>query len=385
MVIEIPFLIAFAGWFRLFQANVEHPQLIQKQDLFQILLPRTKQMKGTNQQFRTKFEGLDVQDLLAKIEGATAQNLRIRITHDQRTKKSRVAIDYTELDFPKIIDISKTIGRNPSKKYAYVHHQYNDQLSKNTRAFISLCAQAGTTGRKVVRPFVKQTKLSSDESWFLLETYYDVKYLDSLLAAVDYATLVDMAEYLKECPSNSPDHVSVYFIDNSQASMGFTTATLRLKEDYYKAILKNTTQKGWTECSFVDRAMKRTPGKQYCVNGDIIKDWKEFEKDIVKNEKCLNIYLWRGIDGVTYRLKFSEYNMKFSSIDVTYALRPGQPVVNEVERFAKDALDENYIAVYVRSEFMLRGSSMNYLRKCVDLVLEVCIRILYFLNTAHNV
>jgi D-serine dehydratase len=104
--------------------------------------------------------------------------------------------------------------------------------------------------------------------------------------------------------------------------MGFTTATLRLKEDYYKAILKNTTQKGWTECSFVDRAMKRTPEKQYCVNGDIIKDWKEFEKDIVKNEKCLNIYLWRGIDGVTYRLKFSEDNMKFSSINVTYALRP---------------------------------------------------------------
>jgi hypothetical protein len=86
LVIEIPFLLAVAGWFRLFQTNVEHLQLIQKQDLFQILLPRTKQMKGTNQtsaqQFRTKFEGLDVQDLLAKIEGATAQNLRIRITHD---------------------------------------------------------------------------------------------------------------------------------------------------------------------------------------------------------------------------------------------------------------------------------------------------------------
>jgi hypothetical protein len=117
------------------------------------------------------------------------------------------------------------------------------------------------------------------------------------------------------------------------------------------------------------------------VNGNIIKDWKVLEKDIIKNERCLNIYLWRGIVGVTYRLKFSEDNMKFSSIDLTYALRPGKPVMNEVERFAKESLGENYIAVYVRSEFWLRASTMDYLRKCVDLVLEVYIFILCFRDT----
>jgi hypothetical protein len=277
-----------------------------------------------------------------------------------------------------MIDISKTKEGNPSKKYAYVHYQYNDQLTKNTRAFLSLCAQAGRTGRKVVKPFVKQTKLSSDQSWFLLETYYDVKQLDGLLAAAGYATLVDTAEYLKECPPNSPDHVSIHFIDNSQSSMGFTKANFHLKDDYYKAIVKNTTQKGWTECTFLDRAMKRTPGKQFCVNGDIIKDWKVFEKDIVKNEKCLNIFIWRGIDGVTYRLKFSEDGMKYSSIDLSYSLRPGQPIINEVERFTKESLAENYIAVYVRSEFIMLSSTIDHLRKCIDLMLEVCIRIFIF-------
>jgi hypothetical protein len=369
-------VIILTGWYIFFKTNIEHPELIQKQDLIQSF-----------QQYRyIKFEGVDFQDLLAILKGTIGQNLQIRITRDPQTKKSLVAVNYTEWDFPKIIGkpegeiISKARGGNPSKKYAYVDYQYNDQLSTNTRSFLSLCAQAGRTGRKVVRPFVKQTKLSSDQSWFLFETYYDVKQLDGLLAAAGYATLVDTAEYLKECPPNSPDHVSVHFIDNSQSSMGFTKANLRLKEDYYKAIVKNTTQKGWTECAFLDRAMKRTPGKQFCVNGDIIKDWKVFEKDIVKNDKCLNIFIWRGIEDHVYRLKFSEDGMKYSSIDLAYALRPGQPVINEVERFAKEALAENYIAVYVRSEFMLREFSMDYLRNCIDLVLEVCICILYFPN-----
>ena len=378
-LIEIVFFIT--GWYLFLRINIEQPELIRNQHFIKTFLPSSKQSKRTSKEYHTKIEGLDFEDLLAKLKGTIGQNLRVRITYDKQTKKQHVTLNYTKLVFPITIDTSQAKGENPSKKYAYVYNQYNDQLSKNTRAFLSLCAQAGTTGRKVVRPFVKKTKLGSDESWFFLETYYDVEYLDSLLAAAGYASLVDKVEHVEKCPPNSPDHVSIHFIDDSQASMGFTTKNFRLNQDFYKAIVKNTSQKGWTECTFLDRAMKQTPGKQFCVNGNIIKDWKVLEKDIIKNERCLNIYLWRGIDGVTYRLKFSEDNMKFSSIDLTYALKPGKPVMNEVERFAKESLGENYIAVYVRSEFWLRASTMDYLRKCVDLVLEVYIFILCFRDT----
>jgi hypothetical protein len=363
---------------------MKHPNVFQKEHTRETLFSGSKKSEQTNitsvQQYRTQFEGLDFEDLLAKIKTSIGQNLQVGVIQDKQTRRQRVTLNNAELIFPTMIDNSKTKVENSAKKYVYVHHRYNDQLSKNTRAFLSLCAHAGTTGRKVVRPYVKDTRLGSDETWFPLETYYGEEYLNSLLASAGYASLVDKEEYVKECPPDSPNHVSVHFIDNSQASMGFTKGAFRLQEDFYKAIVEKTTQKGWTECTFLDKAMKLTPGKQFCVNGAVINDWKTFEKDVTKHEKCLNIYLWRGTDGVTYRLKFSEDNMKFSSIDLTYALRPGQPVKKEVERFSKKYLPEKYISVYMRSEFLLRKFSIDILRKCVDLMLEVCIHRL-FLHT----
>ena len=153
----------------------------------------------------------------------------------------------------------------------YVHNHYNDQLSVNTRAFLSLCAQAGTTGQMVVKPFIRQTKIGSDKSWLPSNTYYNTEYLDGLLETSGYAKHVEKTEYIQECPLNCSDHVSIHFIDNSTASMGFTTSNLRLKETFYKAIVANTSQSGWTKCGFLDTTMKRTPGKQFCVNGDIVR------------------------------------------------------------------------------------------------------------------
>lgn len=141
--------------------------------------------------------------------------------------------------------------------------------------------------------------------------------------------------------------------------------------------MKNTSRKGWAECEFLDRAMKQTPGKQFCVNGDVIQDWKVFERDIAKNEKCLNIFVWRGVEGPTYRLKFSEDRVKYSSTDLALALRPGQIVIEEVERFQNEILSQNYLAVYIRSEFMLRDFSIHYLRECIQLILQVCFALLF--------
>ena len=332
--------------------------------------------KNREKIYYSEFEGLDFKELLAKIKDANGQNLQIRISRENETQKERITLEYTALVFPHVIDTWKPKKIIPSRKYIFVHNQYTEQLSKNTRAFLSLCAQAGKSGRKVVIPFVRQTRFGSFHSWSPLETYYDVKYLRRLLAAAGYASLVDHQEYEKECPRNSPNHASIHFIDNSQQSMDFTKANFRLKEDFYKAIIKNTTKNGWTKCEFLDKAMKRTSGKQFCVNSDIITDWKVLEKDIVKNEKCLNIFVWRGKGGEDYRVKFSEENYQFSSIQVTFALRPGQTVLNEAERF-QEALGNKYIAVHIRGEKILRSYSMQHVRLCVDLVLEVCVCLFY--------
>ena len=387
-LIEVPIL--FTGWYLANRSIKKHRKSIQKQNFVHIssASPRQRIQAGKNREeiYDGKFEGLDFKDLLTKIKNSNGRNLHVYISSDEKTTKTRVTLEYSALVFPQMIDISKAKKQSSSKKYIFVHSQYTDQLSKNTLAFLSLCAQAGKSGRKVVMPYVKQTKFSSAKSWFPLATYYDVKYLKRLLAAAGYASLVASAEYEKECPRDSPNHVSIHFIDNSQASMGFTKVNFRLKDDFYRAVVKNTTKNGWTKCEFLDRTMKRAPGKQFCVNGDMIKDWKVFEKNIVKNEKCLNIFLWRGIDGLRYRLKFSEDNYQFSSISLTFALRPGQAVINEVERFKK-ALGDKYIAVYVRSEKIMRKNSMQmeYLRQCVDLALEVCVHLFYYFLNVQDV
>ena len=371
-------LIILTGWY-LINWQVNKLDSLRKEDFVHISSRSPAEWKADKSRgkiYHSEFEGLDFRELLAKIEDANSQNLQVRIPRNKKDSKERVSLKYTDLVFPQMIDISKPQKQIPSKRYIFVHNQYTDQLSKNTRAFLSLCAQAGKSGRKVVIPFVKETKLGSTKSWLPFETYYDVKYLKRLLAAAGYGSLVDDVEYEKECPRNSPNHVSIHFIDKSQQSMGFTKANFRLKEDFYKVIIKNTTKNGWTKCEFLDKAMKQTSGKQFCVNGDIIRDWKVLENDIVKNEKCLNIFVWRGTDGVNYRARFREENYQFSSIQIAFAMRPGQAVLNEAKRF-QEALSNKYIAVHIRGEKILRTSSFQYMRECVDLVLEVCVYVLY--------
>ena len=365
------FIITFTGWFLI-------NWLTNKLESTWWRRPTERKTdKNREEIYYSEIEGAYFKELLARlIKHANGQNLQIGILRENEATKTRVTFNYSTLVFPQKIDISKPKKQVPSRKYIFVHSQYTEQLSKNTRAFLSLCAQAGKSGRKVVIPFVKQTRFASFNSWSPLETYYNVKYLKRLLAAAGYASLVDHQEYEKECPRDNPNHVSIHFIDNSKQSMGFTKANFRLKEDFYKAIVKNTTKNGWTKCEFLDKAMKRTSGKQFCVNSDIITDWKVLENDIIKNEKCLNLFVWRGNDGEDYRVKFSEQNYQFSSIQVTFALRLGQAVLNETERFTV-APGNKYIGVHIRGEKILQSYSMQRVRQCVDLVLEVCVYLFY--------
>ena len=131
--------------------------------------------------------------------------------------------------------------------------------------------------------------------------------------------------------------------------------------------------KGWTECPFLDARMGIAPGtKQFCINPTIVTDWKVLEKDIVRDAKCLNILLWRGIDGGKYRTYFTERDLQFSHTAIQYALKPSKPIQNEVERFRKVFLPDRFIAIYLPAEFILLRSSydFNLLRKCIVEVVQ---------------
>lgn len=319
------------------------------------------------------FNGYKFEMIQSMIKDVFVRNIRIYITEDPHSAKEIIDIVNITTNFPTIIDVAKAKQLAPevSKKYVYVHYMFNDQLSMNTRSFLSLCAQAGRTKRYVVKPFVKDTKLGSDESWLDFEYYYNVDYLKDLLIASNYAGLVNKDEYIRECPVEDPDHVSIHFIDNSESSKNVLHSKFHVKDDNIRKITANAYQHGWTECNFLDKAMSRAPGRQYCVHSVVITDWKILEQEIVKEHKCLNVFHWRGIYDDSYRLEFSEDDLKFTSKDLTFALRTGIAVENQVKYVANKFLDSSYIAVYVRGEHILRTRNMDYLRKCIDMVLNV--------------
>ena len=95
-------------------------------------------------------------------------------------------------------------------------------------------------------------------------------------------------------------------------------------------------------------------------------------------------YCYSGREDGRFVIKFSEDSYQFTSIQLALALRPGQAVMKEVERF-KETLTNKYIAVYVRGEKILRTTSMEFLSECVDLLLEVGVcsysKCLIYLNT----
>ncbi|XP_028402728.1 uncharacterized protein LOC114525545 [Dendronephthya gigantea] len=373
--------IFLCGWFFFHKGHIMHHEVVKiyqnaydiPVNVMQTTNSRPTESK-TGYRYKGKIKGLDYQDLFRKVNGIIRKNLQVQIVRNWKSKTSLVTLKYTNFSFSKAINVlPKAKYKSPPKKYVFVHEILNDQLSKNTRALLSLCVQAGQSGRSVVRPFVRQTKFGPNAAWSHLETYFNETYLDNLLRTTGYTSLADKQEYLKECPSNNADHVSIHFIENSTASKKFTNKRFGIKDNDFNSILQKSTKKGWTECTLIDKTMRKTAGKQFCVNSAVITDWRVLERDIVKDAKCLNIVQWRGIDGKAYRLKFREDHLKFSSLDLTFALKPGLSVMQEVQRFRKENLLGNYIALYVRGEKILLAKSLDRLYECVDLLLEVLV------------
>ena len=132
-----------------------------------------------------------------------------------------------------------------------------------------------------------------------------------------------------------------------------------------------TKLKGSTECPFLDARMWIVLStKKFCINPTIVTDWNILEKDIVRDAKCLNILLWRGISGGKYRSYFTERDLKFSHSTIQFGLKPSKLIQNEVDRFRKEFLPDRFIAINLRAELILLPSSydFNLFRKCIDVI-----------------
>ncbi|XP_028418670.1 uncharacterized protein LOC114544156 [Dendronephthya gigantea] len=338
--------------------------------------------KGTQQNILYK-NGLhnqtaDIGYLIPKISESFGRNLQINFGDGVQSK---LTFDYAELHIPaKISSYSGNQRTNRSetyKKYVFVHSSYTEQMSMSMLSVLSLCGQAQFGGRRVVRPFIFKSRFVSTENGKSLGTLFDLKYLDELLDHAGYAPMVSKKEYVSECKPTDPNHVTVHFLYLGDTTKQWNKRYFRnfkMTDEYYDSIFEKTKSKGWVECMFLDKSMGLAPSKkQFCINPAIIKDWKVFERDIVGGAKCLNILLWRGIGGGVYRSYFTENDLRFPHYEIHFALKPSEPVQQEVARFRKRFLPDRFITVYVRSEFILKphGFNFEFLKKCIDVIVDV--------------
>lgn len=295
----------------------------------------------------------------------------IKIEYSEPRGVENITFDYAKASFPKKIKFSRVDPKIQEQKpagYVRVIGRYWEQMTMNLRNLISLTGQAKIGKRKVLEPRVKDSGFGRDGK--SLETYFNVKHFNDILASSDYATLVNQNEYNRECPLASTSHVTIHFL-YSQKGVDFTKDKLKLNDKEYRDISNKARKSGWTECKALTNFIKESPNsKKFCVDPSKFTTWEKLEKDVIKGAKCLTISTWRGIGG-GYRTYFNENAFKIKSRDIQFALRPPLNILREAEKFHNGFLRGRYIAVQVRGERVVIPHNLNRLRSCLRLLAEV--------------
>lgn len=342
------------------------------------VIPRIQQIKFSTPVIVKEIQGSrESQNLIAKIEKGFGTNfMKIDYIKSQNAKNTDESFEYGSPNFPKIIDFSKLKpdagSQKSASRYVYVYARSWEQLTMCMRALISLAGQAKIGGRKLVEPFVKNSRFSGMDSWNSLGLYFNMKDMQRILKASGYAAFVEKKEYDAECSAaNNSSRAVIHFLYNAAKTVQYTKTHFGLTNEEYNIISKRAKVNGWTECAFIEKKMKKLSGaKQFCVDPSVVTDWTLLERDVVRGAKCLTIYLWRGIGG-GYRTYFSENHAKIKTRDVLFALSPSIDIQKEVQRFKKDFLSGRYIAVQVRGERVVISHNLDHLRQCINLLIKV--------------
>ena len=334
---------------------------------------------------RKEIRGSKIDGLTTKIKGSFGRELKIKINVENHDI-SGLSFRFEELPIPPKIQGENRANRS-FEKYVFVHSEYTEQMSMGTLSILSLCGQAQFGGRKVVRPFVRKSRIvNSEKNSVSLAILYDLQHLNKLLNMAGYSPLVDKQEYQAECKHTDPNHVTIHFLYLGDTTKNWNRSHLRITSEFYDSIFEKTKATGWTNCSFLDGKMGIFPStKQFCINPAIITDWNVLERDIVGGAKCLIIYLWRGIGGGVYRSYFTENHLKFPHDAIQFTLKPSKPIQNEVARFRETFLPDRYMALYVRAEIILLPHKFNfhYLKKCINVLVDVVNELKALVGISH--
>lgn len=255
-----------------------------------------------------------------------------------------------------------------SERYVYVYERYWEQLTMNTRVLMALAAQAKLGRRLVVEPRVKDS--SFGDTGYPFSTYYNVSQMNALLRSNGYSTFVTQDEFDRKCSISEEFHAILHFLYEDKKAVSFLKSKFGLNTQQYNGISQRAKKNGWTDCKLL-KPYDSSDLKVYCVHPNILREWSELERVLLRDVKCLGIFLWRGIGGKT-RTYFSERHVRISSKEIHYLLKASSPIESEAERFIRTHLSGGgYIAVQVRGEKVVIQHSMTRLKKCLRLLVNI--------------
>lgn len=274
-------------------------------------------------------------------------------------------------------------GSKQNLKFLFVLHHY-EQLTKTTENLLQLAAVAEQTGRVVVEPLVRDSRMcglpdgwsgqrrSEARKFHPMSLYFDVTFMKNLLKRSRYAPLVKLETFKRECQSSVTNTTLLHFMysDRKEEEM---VRWYKISSDIYQKTESALKKSGWCECNFIDGGLNFSnrignfhAGRQICLDAEKIKSLQLFKSKILKEDKCVTIIHWRGIG--THRCHF-EPEVNIESRKLVYSLRSSE-FVNSLAKKIIDTIGEEYISIHIRAERQILWYGFDRLSRCIEVLME---------------
>ncbi|KAJ7377874.1 hypothetical protein OS493_025768 [Desmophyllum pertusum] len=257
---------------------------------------------------------------------------------------------------------SKEIVENTRRtgKKIFIAFDYWEQLTMATNNFLDLTALAAYSGRQVVVPFVKDSKLYGSgikEGFETLALYFNVTALNRTLLSRSHGTLISWKEFQDVCKGKLD--VLVYF---DYTNLNQTTTYSRGTRAFFPCEDRHKN-------TFRDFKV----GTTICMNVFALDSVDKFENEVVKRLPCVGLAEWRGnINNCTHRAQFELSSvvrdpMRSRDADIFFS--------SNLLQVARDFIAKNlsplFFSVHIRAESILLqfGTTIRNItavKKCIS-------------------
>jgi len=274
-------------------------------------------------------------------------------------------------------------GPSKTSRYLFVLGHY-EQLGKTTINFLHARYMAGLMNRDLIVPYVRNSRYCGlKEGWigqkrkksrefFSMENYFDMSSMEQLSPVSPTARLVGLEEYYDKCSSSGISMIYFVYAFNHAENKKY----LQLNDAEYETLRTQMEQhNGWYECTHIEKKLNTrrrinniSITRAICVDPETIVSVNALE-ELVHDEKCVSIFLWRGIGK-----QRTHFNLSFPELHANYLsnIEFSTIVHEEADKFLAESFHaQPFISIQIRSERQLSWYSLDKFKQCLDLVVKV--------------